>query len=312
MFRSIYSVAAAAFLISQVTSSPVNRDGSQGGSSSAQVGYDPDLVRILSDDDIIPEGRYVDFDELRLNQTFDIVEPFIPDEDTSVDATTEKRYINGADDRYVYSSTAYPFAATGKLYWSNGVFCSGALIGPRHVLTAKHCLVEGASGTFAPGFDNGARLGSGQVTLWVTTGIEWGTPCGWKGDWAVLILDNRLGDQYGYFGAKLPDPGLKDRAIFNHIGYPGDRDNGNRPYRTPGNTVQSFRPWDCDSTGPFYTDTDCMGGQSGGPHWQDDNGSPYIWGTLSVTFGQGSTAWAGWGSGNEMLDTIGRLRAEFP
>lgn len=308
MVRTLLSVSLASLLASTATANPATVRRDEEITKSNLLGFDPDFVQTLTDDAIIPEVRYIDFDSSSFDEGVKAAEPFIPE---GIDVDVAKRFINGADDRFLYSSTDYPFNTVGKLYWSNGVFCSGALIGPRHVLTAKHCLVDNASGTFAPGFDNGARLGSGQVTLAVTTNIEWGSPCGFKGDWAVLILDNRIGDQQGYMGVKLPDPNLQDRPIFNHVGYPGDRDSGNRPYRTPGNTIQSFRPWDCDATGPFYTDTDCMGGQSGGPHWQDDNG-PYIWGTLSVTFGLGSEAWAGWGSGDQMLNTVIDLRNEFP
>ena len=83
----------------------------------------------------------------------------------------------------------------------------------------------------------------------------------------VVVLNKRLGDKLGWFGAKLPEKRLEDKAIFEHVGYPGDK-GGNEPYRVDGNTIESSRPWDCDATGPFYTDTDCAGGQSGGPHWQ--------------------------------------------
>lgn len=212
--------------------------------ASNLLGFDETYVRTLSASDVIPEVRILEtFD---FNETAVAAEPFVGPDEAAAEKRAEKRFINGADDRYLYSDTNYPYGAIGKLQWSNGVFCSGALVGPRHVLTAKHCLVSGQSGTFSPGFDNGARLGSGAVTTVITSGYEWGTPCGWKGDWAILILDRRLGDERGYFGVKLPERSKVDNPMFHHIGYPGDRDGGNRPYRTNGNTVQGFRAWDCD------------------------------------------------------------------
>lgn len=276
------------------------------------MGFDPDLARELGPQESVPQIRFlpeapsaVPFERL------ESVAPFVPDHHA-------KRYIDGKDDRVLYAkNTAYPYGAVGKLYWSNGAWCSAALVGPRHVLTAKHCLNANASATFAPGFDVKPRFGEAAVLRVITTNIEWGTPCGWKNDWAILIIDKRFGEDQGYFGVQLPDRKFVDKPIFDHVGYPGDLDEGKRPYRVPKSTIQSSRKWDCDATGPFYSDTDCAGGQSGGPIWQDKADGSYIWGTLSVTFedtyGDGKqVAWSGWGSGNDLLRSISSLRKSYP
>lgn len=271
------------------------------------MGYSPDLKIPLTADDIIPEVQYLKKKSTAVDyERITSLAPFVP-------PSRAKRYINGSDDRELFAdNAAYPYGAAGKLYWSNGAWCSAALVGPRHVLTAKHCLTSDATGTFAPSFDNQPRFGESKVTNVVTTGIEWGSPCGWKNDWAILIIDQRMGDDRGFFGLQLPSKSMVDKPIFQHLGYPGDRDNGKRPYLVKENTIQSFRQWDCDITGPFYTDTDCAGGQSGGPLWENRPDGSYIWGTLSVTFEAGQTAWAGWGSGADMIREVQRLRREFP
>ncbi|KAG9254760.1 trypsin-like cysteine/serine peptidase domain-containing protein [Emericellopsis atlantica] len=312
MARFLTAAATAACLLAHANANPVAAREEKVTMKNL-LGFDESLINpsALSDDTVIPEITYIQPEDAHFADGATEAAPLTITEEQA--KTLSERFINGADDRYQYTDGNYPFRNVGKLFWDNGVFCSGALIGPRHVLTAKHCIVDGVTGYFAPGFDNGEPYGRGRVTNIVSSGYEWGSACGFKGDWAVMILDNRLGDQLGYFGVKLPEASKQDQSIFDHVGYPGDRDGGNRPYRTPGNTVQSFRPWDCDATGPFYTDTDCMGGQSGGPHWENTGDGAYIWGTLSVTFDGGNgVAWSGWGSGNEMLDTVLRLRSEFP
>ena len=307
--KSILTAAAAACLVVSAGAGPVSRDDKD-VTAKKPIGFDSSVIKLFSGDEKTPEIRTLTQEDGVFNATATVA----PAKELTAEEqeTLHKRYINGADDRFQYSDQSYPWIATGKLYWDSGAYCSGALVGPRHVLTAKHCLSDGA-GYWAPAFDNGEPFGRGLVTKVLTSDWEWGTACGFKGDWAVLVLDQDFGNRLGYLGVKYPDPALQDQAIFEHVGYPHDRDNGNRPYRTPGNTVQSFRAWDCDGTGPFYTDTDCEGGQSGGPHFENSADGPMIWGTLAVTFGAGDgVAWAGWGSGNEMLDAVLRARAEFP
>lgn len=54
----------------------------------------------------------------------------------------------------------------GRLYRSDGIVCTGTLIGPRHVTTAKHCIPSGGSVSikFQPAYDGKDRFPSAYVT----------------------------------------------------------------------------------------------------------------------------------------------------
>lgn len=187
------------------------------------------------------------------------------------EAELSRRFIMGADNRVLWTDRSYPFSAMGKIEWNTGVFCSGALIGPRHVATAKHCAPIGQTGVslrFRPAFYDGDQFPSAAVTtIYHLPGYSVNDPdanaCDIKEDWAIFILDARLGDQRGGLGAKVIDQGLIGKNELLHLGYPGDLANGQRPYRQDRITIANR--FDCDATGGLSTDADVAGGQSGGP-----------------------------------------------
>lgn len=179
---------------------------------------------------------------------------------------------------------------------------------------AKHCAPTDTSVSvrFSPNFYDTERAGGAYVTTIISLegySVEHDNPtsCDWKEDWAVFILDSPLGNTQGYLGAKLIDDSLTGKPIFFNYGYPGDLANGARPYRSAGSTVQPS-PYGCDAYGPYITDTDVAGGQSGGPFWQYEGDSRYLYAVCSGT----SAANSIFSGGNNLLNAILSARNDFP
>src|SRR5512134_3142634 len=54
--------------------------------------------------------------------------------------------IIGKDDRELLDPVAWPWLAIGRVNRTSGGFCTGALVAPDLVLTARHCLIDHRTG----------------------------------------------------------------------------------------------------------------------------------------------------------------------
>lgn len=128
----------------------------------------------------------------------------------------DDRVIIGRDNREPAPvlTRGFPWSTIGRLEWSTSLSqtstCTGTLVGRDLVLTNAHCLPNEATGqpqrsrvTFKPSMIEGVSLDEANVTSY-----EYGTNnpgAEAANDWALLKLDQPLGDIYGYMGWQTLD-----------------------------------------------------------------------------------------------------------
>ena len=131
-------------------------------------------------------------------------------------------------------------------------------------------------------------------------------------DYACLVLDQRLGDAFGWLGTKTYDSSWDGDDLWWTMGYPGDIAGGLQPTFQKNKSMDEDE-WDLGSGRAMTTAADLMKGQSGSPMFGFWGEGAYA---VAVMSAEGSV-WASgnenWCSGGTDLDRIVRLaRDENP
>lgn len=137
--------------------------------------------------------------------------------------------VYGADDRTEVTSVAYPFNT--KVYlevWDNSgqtFSCSGTMVGPRHVLTASHCFDFRPSKILARANFRRNGLSSGisyGVRVYRYSVADPNSYTFVDEDYAVVVLEQRLGDRTGWMGVKTYSSSWDFLKVWTCMGYPND------------------------------------------------------------------------------------------
>lgn len=222
----------------------------------------------------------------------------------------------GTDNRRAFQDTSYPWSTVGLVQTNRGAG-SGVMIGPRHLLTVSHVIDWTAPAGFAADwvrftpsyFDGNAPFGEAYGThiYWYVKEDGDGFISGNEGnfDYAVVVLDRRLGETTGWMGARGYDDAWDNLDVWSHMGYPADLNSGQRPTWQGGFRIDGT---DAGAQSILHQ-ADVFPGQSGGPmfgFWAGDVGPRAVavqsWQTTSNNGASGSM---------DMRDLVARARTDF-
>ncbi len=236
-----------------------------------------------------------------------------------------------ADDRYLFDDTSFPWRTTGKVR-TEGQWGSGVTIGPRLVLTASHVISwTGDDGgvawvTFTPGYFDGSgpwgEIAATHVIYWIQApGSLSDDQTAF--DYAVLVMDERIGDVVGYPGYRTYDENWNGKEYWQYIGYPGELSSGERPAFQGDGVVSSVGDHSTSGQTGYVLGhfNEFTPGQSGGIAWGWWGDEPWprvvgvgsTIGSTAVESPSGTTTGDNeYGGGPALSALIGWARANFP
>lgn len=142
--------------------------------------------------------------------------------------------IIGHDDRELLDPTAWPWLAIGRVNRTSGGFCTGTLVAPALVLTARHCLVNARTGRrvrpdtihFLAGYRRGEWLRHGIGRAFILPDLseaaaEANPPAPLGDDWVLIVLETALDVRPVPMKALAPEQAA--RARLARAGYGRDR-----------------------------------------------------------------------------------------
>ncbi|NER79128.1 MAG: trypsin-like serine protease [Leptolyngbya sp. SIO1D8] len=142
---------------------------------------------------------------------------YVPEDQTASSRPVDGpiRAIVNEDERTPVLSRRYPWSAIGRVDWIDAEgrikgACTGTLIGPSLVLTNAHCLIDEATDEptqltilFRPNLIQGEAEDVSRVVAYEYGGSPFTGDQ--TDDWALLTLDQPLGETYGYLGWRTVD-----------------------------------------------------------------------------------------------------------